>query len=102
MRLVGAKTSFIRGGYLFEGLLFAVFALVLSMILSRITLLYLSKNLIGVISNESLLVGLDAILLHFEDHFWLTFGWQLFGVILVGLFSSFLAIELYLRKRFSF
>lgn len=102
MRLVGAKTNFIRGGYLFEGLMYATFALFLSMIFSRLTLLYLSKNLIGVISNESLLVGLDSILLHFDDLFWLTFSWQLFGVILVGLFSSFLAIQLYLRKRFSF
>lgn len=102
MRLVGAKNSFIRGGYLFEGLVYAFLALVLSMLLSRLTLLYLSQNLIGVISNESLLVGLDAILLHFDDQFWSTFSWQLFGVVTVGLFSSFLAIELYLRKRYSF
>lgn len=102
MRLVGANKNFIRGGYIVEGLMYAVIALIISLILSRLTLLYLSKNLIGVISNESLLVGLDAVLLHFEDNFWLTFIWQFFGSILVGLFSSFLAIELYLKKRFSF
>jgi len=102
MRLVGANTGYIRGGFLFEGVLYAVFALVLSTTLSQLTLLYLSKNLIGIISNESLLVGLDAILLHFEDNFWFTFGWQFVGAILVGLVSSFMAIELYLRKRFSF
>ncbi len=102
MRLVGANTGYIRGGFLFEGVMYAIFALILSTVLSQLTLLYLSKNLIGIITNESLLVGLDAILLHFEDNFWFTFGWQLAGVILVGLVSSFLAIELYLRKRFSF
>ncbi len=102
MRLVGANKNYIRGGFLFEGMMYAVVALVLSTILSRLTLLYLSKNLLGVITNESLLVGLDAILLHFEDNFWLTFTWQFIAVILVGLFSSYLAIELYLRKRFSF
>ncbi|MBN2096511.1 hypothetical protein JW752_03905 [Candidatus Peregrinibacteria bacterium] len=102
MRLVGANTGYIRGGFLFEGVMYAVFALLLSTILSQLTLLYLSKNLLGVISNESLLVGLDAILLHFEDNFWFTFGWQFVGVVLVGLVSSFMAIELYLRKRFSF
>jgi len=102
MQLVGANKNFIRGGYLFEGLMYAVFALILSMIFARLTLIYLSKNLIGIISNENLLVGLDAILLHFEDHFWITFAWQFFGAILAGLVSSFLAIELYLRKRFSF
>jgi cell division transport system permease protein len=102
MRLVGANKNFIRGGHLFEGLMYSTFALILSMLFARLTLLYISKNLIGIISNESLLVGLNAILLHFEDHFWLTFTWQFFGSVIVGLFSSFLAIELYLRKRFSF
>ncbi len=102
MRLVGANKNYIRGGFLFEGIMYAVFALVLSTILSQLTLLYLSKNLISVISNESMLVGLDAILLHFEDNFLITFVWQFIGVIFVGLLSSYLAIELYLRKRFSF
>lgn len=102
MRLVGAKKSFIRGGFLFEGIMYAIFALLLSILFSRLTLLYLSKNLISIIDNESLLVGLDAILFHFEDNFWLTFGWQFVGVILAGLLSSYLAIEHYLRKRFSF
>lgn len=102
MRLVGANKNYIRGGFLFEGIMYAVFALVVSTILSQLTLLYLSKNLIGVISNESMLVGIDAILLHFEDNFLYTFFWQFIGVVLVGLVSSYLAIELYLRKRFSF
>jgi cell division transport system permease protein len=102
MQLVGANKNFIRGGHLFEGLMYAIFALILSMVFARLTLLYLSKNLITIISNENLLVGLNAILLHFEDNFWLTFTWQFFGAIMAGLVSSFLAIELYLRKRFSF
>lgn len=102
MRLVGANPNFIRGGYLFEGIIYGVSALLLSLIFSRITLLYLSQNLIEIIQNESLLVGIDSILLHFGDHFWITFSWQLFGAIIAGLISSFLAIELYLRKRFSF
>jgi len=102
MRLVGAKTAFIRGGFLFEGMLYALLAFALSLLFSEITLLYLSKNLIGVITNENLLIGLDSILLHFEDRFWLTFLWQFFGVMSVGIVSSFLATELYFRKRFSF
>jgi len=102
MRLVGAKTNFIRGGFLFEGMLYAIMALALSLAFSQVTLLYLSKNLIGVITNENLLIGLDSILLHFEDRFWLTFLWQFFGAMSVGIVSSFLATELYFRKRFSF
>ncbi len=102
MQLVGANNNFIRGGHLFEGVMYAVLALILSIAFSRITLLYLSKNLISIISNENLLVGLNAVLLHFEDNFFLTFTWQFFGAVLTGLISSFLAIELYLRKKFSF
>jgi cell division transport system permease protein len=102
MRLVGAKTAFIRGGFLFEGMLYAVLAFSVSLLFSQLTLLYLSKNLIGVITNESLLIGLDSILLHFEDRFWFTFLWQFLGVMTVGITSSFLATELYFRKRFSF
>lgn len=102
MRLVGAKNNFIRGGFLFEGMLYALLAFALSLVFSQITLLYLSKNLISVISNENLLIGLDSILLHFEDQFWFTFLWQFFGVMSVGVMSSFMATELYFRKRFSF
>lgn len=102
MNLVGANKNFIRGGHLFEGVMYAVMALLLSIIFSRLTLLYLSKNLISIISNESLLIALNSVLLHFEDHFFITFTWQFFGAIATGLLSSFLAIELYLRKRFSF
>ncbi len=102
MQLVGANKNFIRGGHLFEGIIYAVLALILSMIFARLTLLYLSKNLIGIITNESLLVGLNAILLHFEDNFLLTLTWQFFGAMAAGLLSSFMAIELYLRRKFSF
>lgn len=102
MRLVGANKNFIRGGYLFEGVMYALMALILSVILSRLTLLYLSKNLIGIITNDSLLIALNAVLLHFGDNFFITLIWQFFGALVTGLVSSFLAIELYLRRNFSF
>ncbi len=102
MKLVGAKYGFIRGGFIFEGIFFAVSALIISVIFSKIILSYLTKNLVGIISNESLMAGLNSILIHFEDNFFLTFGWQLLAVILAGIVSSYLAIELYLRKRQAF
>jgi len=102
MRLVGAKKSFIQGGFLIEGFMYALLAFLLSLLFSEITLLYLSKNLLGLITNESLLIGLDSILSHFEDGFWITFLWQFLGATGVGLVSSFLATELYFRKRFAF
>lgn len=102
MKLVGAKYNFIRGGFLFEGVCFAVIALIISLIFSRLILAYLARNLVAVISNETLMAGLNSILLHFEDNFWLTFGWQLLATVIAGLLSSYLAIELYLRKHHSF
>lgn len=101
MKLVGAKHSFIRGGFIFEGIFYALLALLISVGVSRLVLAYLAKNLISIISNESLLTGLNAILLHFEDRFWLTLSWQALAAILAGIVSSTLAIELYLRKQYS-
>lgn len=102
MKLVGAKYYFIRSGFLFEGICFAVTALIISLIFSRLILAYLTSNLVAVISNESLMAGMNSILLHFEDNFWVTFGWQLLAAVVAGLLSSYLAIELYLRKHHAF
>jgi len=102
MKLVGAKYSFIRSGFVFEGIYYAVFALIISSLLSRFILSYLAKKLLGIISNESMLSGLNAILLQFEDKFFYTFSFQLFIAVFVGIISSYLAIELYLRKKQSF
>ena len=102
MKLVGAKYNFIRGGFLFEGIGFAVGALVISLLFSRLVLAYLTGKLVAVITNESLMAGMNSILLHFEDRFWLTFGWQLLAAVVAGLLSSYLAIELYLRKHHAF
>lgn len=99
MQLVGAKLGFIRGGYLFEGAFYAGIALIISFILARLTVIYMTRHLLSLISDESLLMGLNAILLHFGDLFWLTFFWQFLAATLTGLLSSFLAIEAYLRRE---
>lgn len=102
MKLVGARLNFIRGGFILEGITFAVLALIISLIFSKLILAYLAQNLVGIITNETLMAGLNSILLHFEDRFFFTFSWQLMAVIIAGLISSYLAIELYLRKQHSF
>lgn len=102
MKLVGAKYYFIRSGFLFEGVFFAVTALIISLIFSRLILAYLAGKLVAVVTNESLMAGMNSILLHFEDRFWITFSWQLLAAIAAGLLSSYLAIELYLRRHHSF
>ena len=102
MKLVGAKQSFIRAGFIFEGIFIAVIALLISVGFAKLVLSYLATNLVGIISNENLLAGMNAILLHFQDRFWLTLGWQLLAAIGAGVLSSYLAIELYLRKKSTF
>jgi cell division transport system permease protein len=102
MKLVGAKYSFIRAGFVFEGVILAIFALIISVGFSKLILGYLARNLIGIITNETMLAGLNSIILHFDDRFWMTFGWQLIAAIAAGIISSYLAIELYLRKKHSF
>jgi cell division transport system permease protein len=102
MKLVGAKYGFIRSGFIFEGILFAIVALLISIGFSRVLIATLSKSLVGIITNESLMAGINAILYHFQDRFWLTLSWQLLAVSLAGLLSSYMAIQLYLRKEQSF
>jgi cell division transport system permease protein len=99
MKLVGARLNFIRGGFIFEGIALAVLALFISLLFSKLIVAYLARNLVGVISNETLMAGLNSILLHFEDRFWFTLSWQLLATIAAGVISSYLAIELYLRKQ---
>jgi len=102
MKLVGARYSFIRAGFIFEGIILAVFAILISIGFSRLILGYLAKNLVGIITNENMLAGLNSILLHFEDRFWATLSWQLLAAIVAGIISSYAAIELYLRKKHAF
>jgi len=102
MKLVGAKYNFIRGGFILEGISIAVIALLISLLFSKLILAYLINNLVGVISNETLMTGLNSILLHFEDRFWFILLWQLLATIVAGVISSYMAIELYLRKESNF
>ncbi|MBU0727515.1 permease-like cell division protein FtsX [Patescibacteria group bacterium] len=102
MKLVGAKHSFIRAGFIFEGIVFAVSALLVSIGFSRFVLAYLTRNLVAIISNENLLAGLNSILWHFEERFWITLSWQMLAAVVAGILSSYLAIELYLRKKHYF
>jgi cell division protein FtsX len=99
MKLVGAKYHFIRSGFIVEGVLFGLIGLGISIGLSQLLLGYLARNLVGLLSNESILAGVNAILLHFDERFWLTLTWQLGATLIASGLSSYLAIELYLRKE---
>lgn len=99
MKLVGAKFNAIRSGFIVEGILFGLCGLIISLLLSRILLGYLARNIAELLTNENILSGINAILLHFGERFWLTFSWQLLATLIASALSSYLAIELYLRKE---
>jgi len=102
MRLVGATQSFIKGGYIFEGIIIALTSLLLSVGISKVVLGYLAKNLVSIVNNENLIAGMNAILLHFDDKFLLTLSWQILASIAIGFLSSYMAITYYLRKEKSY
>ncbi len=102
MKLVGAKYGFIRSGYILEGIFFAVAALILSVSFSQIIVSYLISNLGDVISSETLLAALDGMTLYFSENFWSTLLWLTLATVGAGFLSSYLAIELYLRKKHAF
>src|SRR5690606_37925646 len=58
MKLVGAKYRFIRSGFIVEGMLFGFFGLVISILFSRLLLGYLARNLVSLLTNESILAGI--------------------------------------------
>ena len=101
MKLVGAKHWFIRTSFIFEGVFFAISAFFISILFSQLVLVYLGNNLLDVVTNQVILAGIDSIFLnfHFRENLWITFIWQFLMMLPVGFFSSYLAIELYLRRE---
>ena len=90
MRLVGASNSFIRLPYIFEGILYGLIASVVSTLVLFLTLKFLTPYVSTVIPPENL-VGF------YHSNFLKIFGIQvLFGVVL-GVFSSVIAMRKYLK-----
>ncbi len=99
MELVGATRSFIRGSFLFQGALMSLAALLLSFFLARFTLKTLAGKLLSVISDEGLLSGLNAVLLHYDDRMLLTLLWQVVFALALGLLAALFSVHVYFRRR---
>lgn len=90
MRVVGASNSLIRGPYIVEGILNGIAAGILSLILMFPLVFYASPYLVKFIPQINLLN-------YFSQNFvYLLFCQLLFGVVL-GVFSSFVAVRRYLK-----
>jgi cell division transport system permease protein len=95
MKLVGATPGFIKGPFLFEGLLYGVISTIISMIILS-SILYFSApaiaNYMGKISDMS-----DQITGFLRDNIFQVLLIQLCVGITIGVFSSWLAIRKHLR-----
>jgi cell division transport system permease protein len=92
MRLVGATNWFIRTPFLVSSLIYAVLSVVITVLI-----LYPLLGLIQPYFNNLLVdYGFDLVA-YFNNHFFLIFGLELLGVIVLTVISSGFAISKYLR-----
>ena len=91
MRLVGASNWFIRGPFIIEGMLYGFIATIVSLVILYPVFYFLSPKLSGFLPIGDIFGYFQANLLSF---FLLLLG---IGVIL-GAFSSFVAVRKYLRR----
>jgi len=90
MRLVGASNNFIRGPYIVEGVLYGLLAGVLSFAVIVPLIIYASPYIAKFIPEINLQI-------YFAANFLRLFGYQLLFGIVLGIFSSFIAVRRYLK-----
>ena len=90
MRLVGSPNQFITGPYVVTGVIYAVIAAVLSMVIILPTVALASPYLRFFIADTSLLA-------YYTGNFWKLFSYQLVFGITLGVVSGRVAIKKYLK-----
>ncbi len=91
MRVVGASNSLVRGPYVVQGMLWGAIATVISLIIMAPTLYFLSPYLADFIP------GFD-LFHYFYTHLFQLFFYELIFGVLIGSFSSFIAVRRYLKN----
>lgn len=96
MRLLGASTSFIRGPFIIESMLYGIIAALISVLLIHSLFLVSSSTL----QASSLgLLDIEYASTYFKSHFWLILLMQLGVGILIGAASSIVATRRYLKFK---
>jgi cell division transport system permease protein len=90
MRLVGASNTFIRLPYIFEGILYGVLASIVSMLVLFLTLKFITPYVSSVVPSENLVS-------FYANNFFQIFKIQLLVGVLLGIFSSVIAMRKYLK-----
>ncbi|MFA5083981.1 MAG: permease-like cell division protein FtsX [Candidatus Paceibacterota bacterium] len=90
MRVVGASNNFIRGPYIVEGVLYGILAGVLSFAVVVPLITYASPYVANFIPDMNLQT-------YFASNFLRLLGYQLIFGIILGVFSSFIAVRRYLQ-----
>jgi len=96
MRLLGASTSYIRGPFIVETLLYGIFSAVISIVLLN-SLFVLSSSTLQASSLG--LLDINYANQYFGEHFWLFLTLQLVIGILIGTASSIFATQRYLKFK---
>lgn len=96
MRLLGAKTSYIRGPFVVESTIYGILSAVISVLIINSAFLAASQAL----EASSLgLLDINYASTWFGDHFWILLSIQLMVGILIGTVSSVIATRRYLKFK---
>jgi len=95
MRLLGASKWYIRGPFLVESLLIGVSSAVVSIVFCN-AFFSIKPSSLGI---TSYLIDLNYASAYFGKHFWTIVGTQLLLGLIIGVGSSFVATQRYLRVK---
>lgn len=99
MRLVGAKYAFIRLPFILEGILYVIGSFLVSLILMYYFAFTFKNKLSTTLTDDALLNGFRNIIDLFLHNFRNILVSEILIAIAIGIISSYLAIEWYLRKQ---
>ena len=91
MKLIGATNWFVEAPFLLQGVIFAVFSLLITIIILYPLLGFLRPYLQLLLEEDFNIVN------YFNQHFLLIFGLELLGSIILNLISSLVAVKKYLK-----